>query len=678
MDWADLRERLDEGPLVADGGMGTSLIQSGAPVGACFESLNVEDPQRVQRVHRAFVEAGAGLILTNTFGANRFRLATHGLGEHVEAYNRAGVEIARRAGAVLVGGSLGPLGVCLAPYGRVKPQDAFDVFREQTAALAEAGVDLLVIETQTDMREMEQAVAAAREAAPGLALIASATFTRDDRTLLGSSPEQVAKGLVGLGVDVLGANCGEGPAQVLRLVRAMAPIAAAAGVPLLARPNAGGPAEVGGRFVYPATPAYVAELAHACLDEGVTVIGGCCGTGPAHTAAIVAAIADVPRRERAGVLGSARAGVRPLERADVRDDRDSPRIEVGTTDSTEPAPQGPVGMREPASAPTGLQAKLARGAFVVSVEMEPPRSFSAATLVAAAGTLRDAGADAIDVADSPMAKMRMSAWAACRLVQEQVGLETVLHFPTRGRNLLRLQGDLLGAHALGIRNLFVCVGDPVTIGDYPQGSNNVDVTATGLLALITRDFNEGRDRSGSSIGEPTSFFAGAAVAPNAVDLEHECRLLKKKVDGGAAFLLSQPVYAVDQLHHLRAMYERTAGEPLRVPILAGVLPLHTARHAEFLHNEVPGIVIPDALRERLRTAGEDAGQVGLAMAAELVNELREADVAGIYLMPQFGRYDLAAEVVEAARSEDARRSGVRENGALAERERSHRAPHLSE
>ena len=468
MDGAGLRERLARGPLVADGGMGTSLIESGAPVGACFEALNVEDPQRVEGVHRAFVDAGAGLILTNTFGANRFRLATHGLGEHVNAFNRAGVEVARHAGAELVGGSLGPLGVCLAPYGRVTPEDAFDVFREQAAALAEAGADLLVIETQTDLRELEQAVAAARDAAPHLALIASATFTRDDRTLLGSSPEQVAAGLVELGVDALGANCGEGPAQVLRLVRAMGPIAASAGVPLVARPNAGGPAEVGGRFVYPATPAYVADLARACLDEGVAVIGGCCGTGPAHTAAIV----GVARPTRCARIES---------RA---------RIEVRAPRESEPATP-----RETA-APTGLQAKLARGEFVVSVEMEPPRSFSAAKLVAAAGTLRDAGADVIDVADSPMAKMRMSAWAACRLVQEQVGLETVLHFPTRGRNLLRLQGDLLGAHALGIRNLFVCVGDPVTIGDYPQGSNNVDVTATGLLALVTRDFNEGRDRSG--------------------------------------------------------------------------------------------------------------------------------------------------------------------------------------
>jgi homocysteine S-methyltransferase len=248
-----------------------------------------------------------------------------------------------------------------------------------------------------------------------------------------------------------------------------------------------------------------------------------------------------------------------------------------------------------------------------------------------------------------MAKMRMSAWAACRLIQER-DIETVLHFPTRGRNLLRLQGDLLGAAALGIRNLFVCVGDPVTIGDYPQGSNNVDVTATGLLALVNQEFNEGRDRAGSSIGEPTSFFTGAAVAPNASDLERECRLLLRKVDAGARFLLSQPVYDVDPLRRLRETYARIAGRPLDVPIMAGVLPIHSARHAEFLHNEVPGVVIPGHVRERLRAAGDDGWRAGLEMAAELVTALHEDGVAGIYLMPQFGRFDRAAELVEAIRA----------------------------
>ena len=640
----DLHALLAAGPVLADGGMGTSLIDRGAPVDACFEEMNVSDPALVESVHRTFVEAGARLVLTNTFGGNRFRLDRYGHADRVAGYAHAAVVVARRAGAELVAGSMGPLGVRLAPYGRVTPIEAFDAYREQAAALADAGVDLLVIETQTDLREMEQALAGARDAAPELAVAVSATYTKDDRTLLGSTPDQVGARLAELGADAIGVNCGEGPAQVLRVVRAMLPYTG--GLPIMARPNAGGPAEVGGRFVYPATPDYVGELAHALMDEGVAVVGGCCGTGPAHTAAIATALQERGSHDRIELPGPA----------------------VGSASAAEAA--------APAAPPTALQRKLEQGSFVIAVEMEPPRSFNAATLVVAAGTLRDAGADVIDVADSPMAKMRMSAWAACRLVQEQVGIETVLHFPTRGRNLLRLQGDLLGAHALGIRNLFICVGDPVTIGDYPQGSNNVDVTATGLLALITDDFNRGRDRAGSSIGEPTSFFVGAAASPDAASIEsdtsdgvaaphgaaapaaarggaafnHELRLLKRKAEVGASFFLTQPVYEAGVIERLRSAYERANGEPLSVPILAGVLPLISSRHAEFLHNEVPGIRVPDAARERMRKAGDDAWREGLAMAAELVDGIRAAGAAGIYVMPQFGRYDLAAEVVEAART----------------------------
>ncbi|MDQ3209971.1 MAG: bifunctional homocysteine S-methyltransferase/methylenetetrahydrofolate reductase [Actinomycetota bacterium] len=614
MDRERLREVLAERPLLADGGTGTALLSGDPAFAGCVERCNVEDPARVEAVHRSFVEAGARLVITNTFGANRQRLQRYGLGARVEALNEAGVELARRAGAELVGGSIGPMGIRLGPYGRLHPDDARESYSEQAEALAGAGADLLVIETQTDLRELELAFGAAREAAPDIAVVASATFTRDDRTPLGSTPEQVAARLAELGADVIGVNCGEGPAQVLRIVRAMVPVAA--GTPLAARANAGGPTRVGGRVVYPATPAYVAEHAVAAVDAGASIVGGCCGTGPAHTGAMAAAL----------------QGPRAPVRVEVPSSIDAGPIEA------------------PGARPTALRSALEAGRFVIAVELEPPRSTSVATLVAAAVTLREAGADVVDVADSPMAKMRMSAWAACRTIHEEAGIEAVLHFPTRGRNLLRLQGDLLGAHVLGIRNLFVCVGDPVAIGEYPQTLNDVDVTATGLIDLVTHGFNEGRDRRGSTIGEPTSFFVGAAVAPGASDLGREVRLLQRKVRAGATFLLSQPLYDMAPLRALRAAYEREAGRPLEVPIMAGLLPLASARHAAFLHNEVPGVEIPDAVRWRMGSAGVDAWHTGREIAIELVHELKAEGVAGIYVMPQFDRYDRAAELVEAARS----------------------------
>lgn len=623
MDGTALRELLRAGALVSDGGMGTSLVEAGAPVDACFESWCLDRPEAVLAVHRGFVGAGARLVLTNTFGANRFRLGRYGLAGRLPQICEAAVVLARRSGAEFIGGSIGPLGVRLAPYGRVRPVDAEAAYREQIEALAAAGVDLLVVETQLDVREIERAVAAARDVAPGLALAVTATFTRDDRTPLGSTPAEVARALAGLEVDAIGANCGEGPAQILRVIEAMRP--EAGGRPLIARPNAGGPAEVGGRIVYPATPDYVAEVMRSLLVEGVAVVGGCCGTRPTHTRAIAAAVADAPSvRARAA------------------------RVEVAAPSSTPGSPATVSG--SPIAAPVSeLAAALARERFVVAVEMEPPRSTNAAALVAAAETLRDAGATVIDVADSPMARMRMSAWAACRLIQERAGIETVLHFPTRGRNLLRLQGDLLGAHALGIRNLFVCLGDPVTIGDHPRALNDVDVTATGLLALVTQGLNAGVDRSGASIGEPTAFFPGAAVAPSAGDLEREARVLRRKVEAGARFLLSQPLFDPAPLRALRETYWRVAGRDLDVPILAGVLPLASGRHARFLDNEVPGVSIPEPVLARLERAGEGerAWAVGRAVALEAVEALRADGVAGIYLVPHFGRYDRAAELVEA-------------------------------
>ena len=608
MNGLELVTFLDRGPLLTDGGMGTALVERGVPVGACFEALNADDPAFVASVHRAFVEAGAAMILSNTFGANRFALRRRGMADRSGELCARGVDIARAAG-VLVAGSVGPLRVRLAPYGRVRPAEAFDAFAEQIAALAGAGVDLVLIETQSDLAEIEQAVAAAREVCD-LAVAVTITLTADDRTFLDDSPEQVAERLVKLGPDAIGVNCGHGPAQALRVIRAMRP--ALGRVPLIARPNAGGPQQVGGRFLYPATPDYFAENARLLLAEGVSVIGGCCGTGPAHVRAMAAALRE-PR---------------------------APVVQVGPSPTIEEAP-------DLASKGTELSAKLAEGRFVIAVELDPPRGFSTAGMLAGAETLAETGADVIDVADSPMARMRMSPWAACRLIQEQVGIETVLHFPTRGRNLLRLQGDLLAVHALGIRDLFVCLGDPMEVGDYPGGTDTVDVAPTGLISLITGSFNRGRDHAGASIGEPTSFVVGCALNPAAPDLERECRVLRRKIDAGAAFALSQPVFSAEPLERVRAAFEARHGA-LTLPILAGLLPLASGRHAEFLHNEVPGVSIPEEIRDRLRAAGASGERIGLELARELAHELRGA-AAGVYLMPQFGRFDIAAELVETLR-----------------------------
>ena len=606
MNGPDLRVLLDEGPLLADGGLATTLVEAGAcDIDDCFESLNLSAPDAVADVHLAFVRAGAKLVETNTFGANRFALARHGLEDRVADINRAGAEIAKRPG-VLVAGSVGPLRVRLAPYGRVRKSEAFRAYAEQVEALTSGDVDLVLIETQSDLIEIEQALAAARDVCD-LAIAVTATFTRDDRTLLGSTPEQVARRLVELGADAIGVNCGEGPAQVLRVLHAMRPHAA--GTPLVAMPNAGGPARVGERIMYPATPEYLAEHTRAFVAAGARIVGGCCGTGPDHVRAMAEAL-DGPRQ-----------------------------LDL---DLVEPQPA----LAEDVQAlqPTAFAQKLRDGAFVVAVEMDPPRGFGVARMLAGAETLRDAGADVIDVADSPMARMRMSPWAPARLIQEHAGIETVLHFPTRGRNLLRVQGDLLASHALGIRNLFVVMGDPTAVGDYPHASDDADVVPTGLISLVTKSFNRGQDQAGASIGEPTSFVVGCAVNLDPRDLEREVRLLRKKVDAGADFALSMPVFALDVLRRFRKAYEERYGA-LALPILVGLQPLVTARHAEFLHNELPGVTVPDEIRERMRAAGDRARTAGLEIARELAAEIA-ASSAGLYVMSPFGRYDLAAEIVE--------------------------------
>ncbi len=605
-------------PLLGDGAMGTMFNARGVGFDQCFDALNLDDPSLVGDIHRAYIDAGSQIIQTNTFGANRYKLSAHGLGDKVLEINRAGVELALRVVLasfkdVLVAGDVGPLGVHLAPFGRVQPEQARQVFAEQITALAEAGSDLIIIETFSDLRETCEAVAAARQVCD-LPVVASMTFTRDDRTVLGDAPVKVAETLNEAGVDLIGVNCSGGPAQIWRILRQMRQVVPEARFSIM--PNAGWPEQVGGRIMYPANPDYFGEYALAFCDAGARLIGGCCGTTPQHIAAMRTALDTTPE----GCGPTVGDLVMPVESEE--------RL-------TSP------------ERPSRLAQKLAAGRFVVSVELDPPRGLSAHKLLAGASLLAEAGADVINVADNPMARMRMSPWAVCSVIQREFNIETTLHFPTRGRNLLRIQGDLLAAHALGIRNVFVVMGDPTAIGDYPEAMDDYDLVPSGLIKLIKQHFNVGMDHAGADIGQPTSFFAGCALNLIPQDANREIKNLRRKMRAGADFVLTQPVYQVEKAETFIRLYEERYG-PLEIPILVGVLPLYGARHASFLHNEVPGISIPDVIQKRLRDAGDNAPQEGVRISLAMIEQMK-AWTSGIYLMPAFNRYDLAAEVVEGCR-----------------------------
>jgi methionine synthase / methylenetetrahydrofolate reductase(NADPH) len=601
--------------LLSDGAMGTTLYTRGIEFDQCFDSLNLTEPGLVAEVHRAYIEAGAQIIQTNTFGANRYKLAAHSLEAQVNAINKAGVELARRVvlgsfREVLVAGDVGPLGVRLAPYGRVQPEQARQAYREQIEALAAAGVDLLILETMSDLNEIKEALAAARDVS-NLPVVASMTFTRDDRTLLGDSPIQVAKELFFSGADLIGVNCSGGPAQILRILRQMRSVAAEA--KFSAMPNAGWPEQVGGRVMYPANPEYFGDYARLFCEAGASLVGGCCGTTPAH----ISAMRDALGRDHEGCI-----------------DLNGGLVVAGESEE----------LLSPTDCVSGMAQKLAAGKFVLAVEMDPPRGLSTHKLLAGASLLSEAGADVINVADSPMARMRMSPWAVCGLIQRELDVETTLHFPTRGRNLLRVQGDLLAAHAIGIRNIFVVMGDPTSIGDYPEAMDNYDLVPSGLIKMIKQNFNTGIDHAGAQIGQPTSFFVGAALNLDPPDIEREIKNLNRKIAAGADFALSQPVYQPEIAERFLRSYEDEHGL-LPVPVLVGVLPLFGTKHASFLDNEVPGIRIPAEIHNRLNSAGNAAPQEGVRIALDLIEQMRHW-ASGIYLMPAFNRFDLSAEIIE--------------------------------
>ncbi|HLW59055.1 MAG TPA: bifunctional homocysteine S-methyltransferase/methylenetetrahydrofolate reductase [bacterium] len=612
--------RLARGPLLCDGAMGTLLYARGVEFDRCFDALNLTDRERVLNVHLDYLRAGAEMIETNTFGANPVKLGVHGLGERVRDVNWHGAKIAKEARDIIgqsvwIAGSIGPLGKPVAPFGRISAEETRQAFRAQIDALVEGGVDVLILETFTDLAELLEAVSAAR-AACDLPLVAQISFAEDGRTKYGHGPAEVVAALEQAGVDVIGANCSVGPVPMLEVIQQMAALAR---TPLSAQPNAGFPTLVEGRYLYLSSPEHMAIYARKMVQAGAVIIGGCCGTTPAHISAIGRAIADLrpaPVRPAVTVV----PGRRPEE------------------------------ITLPGDQPTQLAQKLGR-TFVISVEVDPPKGLDATKDLDGARLLKEAGADVIDVGDSPIGRIRMGALAMCFLIQQQVGIETIIHFTTRDRNLMGLQADLIGAHALGVRNILALTGEPPR-GDYPNVTAVFDVDSPGLVRIIKR-FNEGLDLSGKSIGRPARFLAGCALDMNPGTLDRELPKLERKLEAGADFFMTQPVYEPETLD----LFERRVGK-LPVPVLVGVLPLQSSRHAEFLHNEVPGITIPQWVRDRMEAAGSAGRDEGLRVARELLEAL-VGRIDGAYFMPSFGRYELVAALVREVKARihtDARRA----------------------
>jgi len=607
--------RLVERPLLCDGAMGTVLYARGVSLDACFDVLNVNEPKVVQGIHAEYIAAGADCIQTNTFGANRFKLGVHGMAAGVRDINLRGVKLARDVREsmgrdVFVLGSIGPLGKYLAPLGSIEPEEARAAFREQAEGLLEGGVDGFVVETMSDLVEVRLAVEAVR-AISDLPIVTTLAFTEEGVTFLGRSPVEVARALRMLPVQALGANCSVGSSVLYDVLEAMLP--EAGGLPLVIQPNAGLPSRVGERLMYLSSPTYMADYAARMIAAGARMVGGCCGTTPQHVRAMREAV-DRHAPQRRPAPPPARAA----------------RVAV------EPADPSGLATAQP---PTLLARKLDAGEFVVSVELDPPRGHNIEKLVQGAKLLKERGVEIVDINDGSLGRVRMSVLPTAILVREATGLDINMHFTCRDRNLMGIQADLLGAHAMDIRNILAMTGDPPRTGDYVNATAVFDVDAIGLIRVLA-SMNAGLDATGNSVGEPTAFCVGAALNPAAEEPAREMERFLAKVEAGARWVQTQPVYDLEVLDRF------FAGTPSPVPVVVGLLPLHSSRHAEFLHNEVPGITVPDEVRARMREAGERGLRAGVAMGQELIAQVRRR-YAGAYLMPSFGRFEVVAEVLEA-------------------------------
>lgn len=605
-------DALAERVLLADGGMGTMLYSKGFYLNTCFDELNLTNPGVVQEIHREYVRSGADIIETNTFGGNRFKLKKYGLNDKVADINRAGARIAREAAGpdIYLAGSIGPLGVKIEPWGPVPAKEAEDAFAEQAQAFQEGGVDLFILETFSDIHEIEQAVRGARRANPGLPIIAGMTIGEDGNSLYGVTPEDFTKALEGLGVEVVGVNCSVGPAVMLQCAERMFRVTS---LPISAMPNAGMPRQVDGRNLYLCSPDYMAEYAKRFIMTGVRIVGGCCGTTPAHIKAMRSAIKALQPPQRA-----IPASVRLSE--------------------TQGAPKIPIWEK------SAFGQKLEERKFVTSVEVVPPRGHDPSPAIEAVRMLEKHGVDGINIPDGPRASARMSPMALASILTASTKMDIILHYTCRDRNLLGMQSDFLGLQAQHIKNILIITGDPPKLGDYPDATAVFDVDSIGLTGFVSC-LNRGIDIGGKKMGKPTSFLLGVGVNPGAIDLEHEIKRFERKVEAGAEFAITQPVF---DIRLLEQFLEKTRS--CRIPVLAGIWPLWSLRNAEFMHNEVPGTTIPPETMERMRRAQdqspESARQEGVKIAREILSGIKGM-VQGVQISPPLGKYDLALEVLQA-------------------------------
>jgi homocysteine S-methyltransferase len=630
----DLRARLGEAPLLFDGGTGTTLYDRGAHLGQCFDAFNLDDPDLVRGVHRDYVKAGAQVIQTNSFGANAFKLGRHHMPERMEAINKAGAALARAeaGGRCLVAGSIGPLGVRIEPWGRVSRAEARAAFRDQAAALAAGGVDLFVLETFANPVELIEAVAGAREAAGHLPIVAQMTLTEDGRSLDGAPIEEVLPRVAeAADPDAIGLNCSVGPELMLGALERLVKVIS---LPLSVQPNAGFPKQMEERTFYLSSPDYFARYGLRLIEAGARIVGGCCGTTPDHIRALERAMRVTAVSFRKPIpLGRIPAA------AAVRDEANDPtaaaRLEVSEAAPAAPAPV-------PMEAKSRLAAKIAAGRPVACVELLPPRGWGLDALLATTRAMSKAGYDAVNIPDGPRAMARLSPLAAAVSIERDIeGMETILHYVCRDRNLLGMQADLLGAYTLGLRNLLLITGDPPVHGDYPEATAVFDVDSIGLTNLVNR-LNHGSDVGGRGIGQPTGFLIGVGANPTAISFEREVERFYWKVDAGAEFAITQPVFDLEALERFL-----DAIADFRVPVLAGIWPLQSLRNAEFLNNEVPGVSIPEPIMARMRAAGgnpEAERETGMQIALEMARGVLPR-LAGVQVSAPFNRGEIAGRLL---------------------------------